>query len=202
MSVDVVVFDIGRVLIEWDPQAMYDARIGAERRERLFAEVDLDGMNLGVDRGDDLDAAVEALAARHPDWAAEIRMWRDNWLEMVPGPIEGSVALLRGLRARGVPVFALSNFGNATFAIAERVYPFLTEFDGRFISGALGVIKPDPEIYRLAEDGIGAAPGRLFFIDDKPENIAAAEARGWQGHVFDGPAGLAARLKALGLLPA
>ncbi|MFN3144619.1 MAG: hypothetical protein ACE368_04795 [Paracoccaceae bacterium] len=89
MSVDVVVFDIGRVLIEWDPQAMYDARIGAERRERLFAEVDLDGMNLGVDRGDDLDAAVEALAARHPDWAAEIRMWRDNWLEMVPGPIEG-----------------------------------------------------------------------------------------------------------------
>jgi 2-haloacid dehalogenase len=150
--------------------------------------------------GESLDRMVAETAAAHPDWADEIAMWRDRWIEMAAPEIPESVAVLRALRARGVPVFALSNFGVETFAVAEAHYPWLTEFDRRYVSGHLGVMKPDPMIYRIVEADCGIAPGRLLFADDRAENIAAAEARGWQGHLFDGPEGWAARLVAEGLL--
>jgi len=114
--------------------------------------------------------------------------------------IAHSSRLLRALRARGVPVMALSNFGRETFAMAERMYPVLTEFDRRYVSGHLGVIKPDPRIYEIVEADTGLAPGGLFFIDDRADNVAAAAARGWQVHHFTGAGGLAARLVAEGLL--
>ena len=200
MAIDAVVFDFGRVLIGWDPAAMYDAAIGPEARRRLFAEVDLAAMNDRVDLGADLGAEIEALAAAHPRWAAEIRLWRDRWLDMARPAIDHSVRLLRALRARAVPTFGLSNFGVQTLDMAERHYPFLREFDARFISGQLGVMKPDPAIYAHLEAATGIAPARLLFTDDRPDNIAAARARNWQVHLFDGPAGLAARLVAEGLL--
>jgi 2-haloacid dehalogenase len=115
--------------------------------------------------------------------------------------IPGSVALLRRLRARGVPVFALSNFGIDTYATAQGVYDFLNEFDVEFISGQMGVMKPDPAIYETLERETGVAPGALLFADDRPDNIAAAAARGWQTHLFEGPEGWAARLVEAGLLP-
>lgn len=197
---EAVVFDIGRVLIEWNPEAFYDGVIGPERRHALFAEVDLDGMNRSVDMGAPFRETVYAMAGRHPDRAGEIRLWHDRWIEMARPEISRSVRLLRALRAKGVPVFALTNFGVDSFDLAERHYPFLAEFDRRFISGHLGVMKPDPAIYRILEEQSGVAPGALLFTDDKAENVAAAEARGWRGHVFDGPEGLAERLVADGLL--
>lgn len=203
-AIEAVVFDIGNVLVEWNPQRVFDRLIGRGRREALFAAVDLEGMNREVDLGRPMEAAVEALAARHPEHAAEIRLWSAHWLEMVSPAIDGSVALLMALRRAGVPVCALSNFGDDTFARAERAYPFLRAFDARFISGRLGVMKPDPRIYALLERDTGHAPERILFIDDRPENIAAAEARGWRGHLFtgpaEGPARLAERLVAEGLL--
>jgi 2-haloacid dehalogenase len=114
--------------------------------------------------------------------------------------IDRSAALLRACRARGVPVFALSNFGAETFVMAQQRYPVLREFDRAYISAHLGVIKPDPAIYAAVEADCGLAPGSLLFVDDRPENIAAAEARGWRGHVFDGPEGWAAALVAHGVL--
>jgi hypothetical protein len=113
MPIDAVVFDIGRVLIDWQPEAFYDRTIGPDRRKALFSEVDLHGMNLGVDLGDDLEEAVEGLAVAHPGWAAEIRLWQSHWLAMASPEIPGSVHLLRQLKARGVPLFALTNFGAA-----------------------------------------------------------------------------------------
>lgn len=199
-QIDAVVFDIGNVLITWQPEVLYDRWIGEDRRHALFAEVDLHRMNDAVDRGAPFRASVETLAADHPDWADEIRMWHDRWLDMASPVIDRSVRLLRALRARGVPVFALSNFGVDTFAIAEGAYDFLSEFDQRFISGHLEVIKPDAEIYEILERDTGVAPDRLFFTDDRADNIAAAEARGWHGHLFTRPADLAERLVALGLL--
>jgi len=109
---------------------------------------------------------------------------------------------LRALRAKGIPVFALSNFGIETFALAREVYPFLNEFDRSYISGHMGVIKPDPTIYRMLEEDCGIYPDRLIFADDRADNIAAAEARGWKTHLFTGPEGWAARLVAEGLLTA
>src|SRR5690606_694867 len=97
MPPSVMVFDLGRVLIDWQPEAFFDRVIGPEARQRLFAEVDLYGMNLRIDQGEGLDRPIEELAAAHPDWAPTIRLWRDRWIEMLADPIEGSVALMRRL---------------------------------------------------------------------------------------------------------
>ena len=199
-QIDAVVFDIGNVLLEWNPQRFYDRRIGPDRRAALFAAVDLDGMNLEVDRGAPFAASVRALAAQHPDWAEEIALWETGWLEMASPAIPGSVELLHRLRAKGVRCLALSNFGIDTFRIAQRAYPFLDSFDQRFISGHLGLLKPDPAIYAHVERESGIAPEALFFTDDRADNIAAAAERGWQTHLFEGPERLKTRLEQISLI--
>jgi 2-haloacid dehalogenase len=195
-----VVFDIGNVLIEWQPEQFYDHAIGREARTRMFAEVDLHGMNEAVDRGAPFRETIYATAALYPAWEAEIRLWHDNWIDMASPAIPHSVRLLQALKARGVPVFALTNFGDDTFAFAERHYPFLGEFDRAFVSGRLRMTKPDPAIYAAVEAGTGRTGPELLFTDDRVDNIAVAVARGWATHHFDGPAGLAARLVAEGFL--
>lgn len=200
MAPEAVIFDIGNVLIEWQPERFYDARIGADRRRAMFGAIDLHGMNDLVDRGHPFRETVAACADRYPEWRTEILWWHDHWLEMASPRIAPSVAILRALRARGVPVFALSNFGIETFAMARGVYEFLDEFDRAFVSGHMGVTKPDPAIYAMVEADCGMDPARLLFTDDRDENIAAAAARGWGVHLFDGPEGWARRLVAEGVL--
>lgn len=200
MTVEAVIFDIGNVLIEWQPERYYDRVIGEDRRRAMFDQVDLHGMNDRVDLGGRFHDLVAETAASYPDWRDEILMWRDNWLELASPVIEHSVALLRELRARGVPVFALSNFGRETFEIAEAAYPFLGEFDRRYISGHMEVIKPDPEIFAMVEADCGIAPEALLFADDRPDNIAAAQARRWQTHLFETSQGWELCLRSHGLL--
>lgn len=197
---EAVVFDIGNVLIEWQPERYYDLVIGADRRRALFAEVDLHAMNDRIDRGADFRETVAATAKAYPDYAEAIRMWHDNWLDIAQPVIPQSVTLLRKLRAKGVPVFALTNFGIGTFDLARTRYDFLDEFDRRYVSGHFGGVKPFPAIYDWVERDSGLSPGALLFADDRPENIAAAELRGWRTHMFDGPEGWARRLVAEGLL--
>lgn len=199
MTVQAVVFDIGNVLIGWDPVRFYDRHIGAGRRRALFAAVDLHTMNLEIDRGAPFRKTVEATAAAHPDWRDEILLWHDAWLDFTT-PMPRAERLLLALRRRGVPVFALSNFGPEPFELATSRYPILREFDRVFLSGHLGVLKPDPEIYKILESGAGMPPGALLFADDRPENIETARRRGWRAHLFDGPQGWAGRLVAEGLL--
>lgn len=197
-----VIFDIGNVLIEWNPERYYDSQLGEAARRRLFAEVDLHAMNEQIDAGGPFRETVYDLADRTPDWAEQIRWWHDRWIELASPRIDRSLVLLRALRRNGVPVFALSNFGIHSFAYAETRYEFLGEFDRRYISGHMGVTKPNPEIYRKVEEDCGLPPEALLFTDDRADNIAAARARGWQVHLFDGPEGLAGRLVAAGLLAA
>lgn len=198
--IDAVIFDVGNVLIEWQPERYYDPRIGAERRRAMFAEVDLHGMNDEIDRGADFRETIYAWAEKYPEWRNEIRLWHDDWLEMAKPAIPHSVRLLRALNAEGIKTLALTNFGIGTWAIATPVYDFLNEFSHAYVSGHMGVTKPDAQIYAMVEDHSGLAPDRLLFTDDRAENIAAAQARGWQTHLFDGPEGWAARLVAEGLL--
>ena len=200
MPAEAVVFDIGNVPIEWNPERFFDAKIGEDRRRALFATVDLHKMHDAVDRGGDLATVVQDEARKYPEWEADILIWRDHWLDMVGPTIEPSVTILRELRAQGVPVFALSNFGRGTFEMSVPQYPFLEEFDRSYISGRLGVIKPDAEIYRRVEEDCGVAPSGLLFTDDRADNIATAASRGWQTHLFDGPQGFRARLVAEGVL--
>lgn len=200
MTINAVIFDIGNVLIEWQPERFFDARVGEARRREMFAAIDLHGINDEVDRGANFRDTIYAAADANPDFATEVRMWHDNWADMAAPAIPHSVRILRSLRDKGVPVFALSNFGIQTFEIAQTMYPFLGEFDRRYISGHMGVIKPDADIYQQLEDDCGIDPATLLFADDRIDNINAAAARGWQTHLFEGPQGWADCVVSHGLL--
>ena len=200
MIPEAVIFDIGNVLTRWQPEAFYDRVIGEERRRALFAAVDLHHMNDLVDMGGLFRETIFGWAERHPDWAAEIRMWYDRWIELASPRIEGSIRLQRALRAKGVPVFALTNFGKHSFEEALPKMDFLTDFDRLYVSGRMGVIKPDPRIYELVEADCGIDPSRLLFTDDRADNITAAARRGWRTHQFESWEGWARRLVAEGLL--
>lgn len=200
MGVRAVVFDIGNVLIEWQPERFYDAAIGPDRRKAFFAAIDLHAMNDRVDQGQNFEAVIRETAQTNPDWADEVMMWHDRWIDMAAPVIDHSVRILRALRRAGVPVFALSNFGVETFDIGVREYPFLEEFDRRYISGHMGVTKPDARIYEMVEADCGVPADGLLFADDRQENLDAAAARGWQVHLFETPQGWEDRLIAEGLL--
>ena len=195
-----VIFDIGNVLIRWHPERVYAQMLTPDALVRFLAEVDPHAMNDRIDRGAPFRETVMAEAVRHPEWSAMIRLWHDRWLDMASPAIEDSVTILRDLRAAGVPCFALSNFGVETFALAETVYPFLAEFDRRYISGHLRMAKPDAEIYAAVEADCGLPPGSLFFTDDREDNIAAAAMRGWQVHRFTSPQALRGELVRRALL--
>ena len=200
MRVQAVIFDIGNVLTRWQPEAFYDRVIGQARREALFGAVDLHHMNDLIDAGALFRETIYDWAGRYPAWAVEVRMWYDRWIDLASPRIEGSIALQRALRVRAVPVFALTNFGRYSFDEAVAKLDFLAEFDRLYVSGRMGVIKPDPRIYEMVEADCGIAPQALLFTDDKAENIAAAAARGWQTHQFETWQGWAKRLVAEGLL--
>lgn len=196
-----VIFDIGNVLIEWNPEAYFDRLMPRAARERMFAETAIAEMNIEIDRGAPFRQTVYELAERHPDWSEMIRRWHDDWLAILTPEIADCSRLLRALRSRGVPVFALSNFGSDSFDIALRHYPVLAEFDRAYISGRMGVVKPDPQIYQRVETDCGLPAASLLFVDDRADNIAAAAGRGWRTHLFKGWQGWARQLVAEGLLP-
>ncbi|MFN0114823.1 MAG: HAD family hydrolase [Paracoccaceae bacterium] len=200
MTVAAVVFDLGNVVVEWNPEAYYDARIGRPAREEMFAETGIHAVNTAADEGAPFRESFYALADRFPRWSAEIRLWHDDQMAMTQPVIHGTLRLIDALKARAVPVFALSNWGDESFDRAAAHYPFLAAFDRLYVSGKLKMKKPDPAIYAHVEADSGVKPERLLFIDDRIENIRAAGARGWRVHRFDGPPGLAHRLLAEGLI--
>ncbi|QLQ20164.1 MAG: HAD family phosphatase [Exiguobacterium profundum] len=195
-----VIFDIGNVLVRWQPEGLYDRDLGEDRRRQLFAEVDLLAMNQSLDEGAPFRQTVEAWAARHPRWSREILWWHDRWSELAAPRIEGAIALQRALRAKGVPVFTLTNSGASVFEAARATQDFLSDFDRFYVSGVLGVARPDPRIYEIVEQDSGIPPDRLIFADDRADNITAAARRGWRTHQFESWRGWARRLVAEDLL--
>ena len=200
MTIKAVVFDIGNVFIGWQPEDFFDSVIGEERRTAFFAAVDLHGMNDGIDAGAPFHETLMQKIKDNPDWAAELQIWHDRWIEMAAPLIPHTVRLMDALQTKGIAVFSLTNFGIQTYDMAAEIYPFMRKFDRDFISGHMGVIKPDPTIYQMLEDGSGLSGDALLFADDRTDNITAAKARGWKAHLFDGPQGWADRLVAEGLL--
>ncbi|WP_370399992.1 HAD family hydrolase [Sulfitobacter sp. JB4-11] len=200
MTIQAVVFDIGNVLIEWQPERFFDSVIGTDRRRAMFAAIDLHGMNDRVDSGENFHEVLARTADENPEWRNEINIWQDRWLDLASPAIDHSVRLMAALQGRGIPVFSLTNFGIQTYDIAAAKYPFLRQFDHDFISGHMGVIKPEPAIYEMLESQSGVAPEALLFTDDRTDNIFAATARGWQTHLFEHPQGWADRLVSEGLL--
>lgn len=197
---DTVVFDLGGVLVDWDPRHLYRYLIEEpSEMEDFLATVCSPEWNDRQDRGRPFAEGVAELQAAHPDRAGLIAAYIERWPEMLGGPIGGTVDILRRLRARNVRVLALSNWSPETFPFALERYEFLAWFEGRVISGDEGVAKPDPEMFRILCDRYDVAPGRTVFVDDNPVNVGAAAELGFHTVHFVGPGDLADRLVALGL---
>lgn len=201
-NIDAVIFDIGNVLIQWQPENFYDRTVGEIRRRAFFAATNMHQHHLQIDAGASLPAMIESLIPQYPEYEAELRMWNDNWNDLAAPVIPHSVRLLNALVDRGIRVFTLTNFGHDNFPLSQVAYPFLRRFEREYVSGRLQLIKPDPAIYAHVEADCGIPPDRLLFTDDRADNIAAAAARGWQTHLFSNPQGWADRLVAEGLLDA
>lgn len=196
-----VIFDLGGVLIDWERRRLFEALIPDAGRLAFFLdEVCSLAWNLEQDRGRTWDAAVAEATARHPDFAPEIAAYRDRWDDMIGGALQGTVDLLEALDARGVPLYALTNFSRETFPRMRERFPFLARFRGILVSGDEGLVKPDPAIYRLMAARFGLEPATCLFIDDALANVRGAEALGFHGHHFREADLLRRELEGLGLL--
>ncbi|NQW11939.1 MAG: HAD family phosphatase [Alphaproteobacteria bacterium] len=204
--VDAVVFDVGNVLIEWDPRHLFrrifthdDATSDEAKVAWFLTEVCSPAWNLEQDRGRTIaDAEAEAIG-RHPDMASAIRSFYGRFQIMIPRAIEGSVAVLRALKAAGVPVHGLTNFSAETFPLVRARFDFLNALDTVVVSGEEGVIKPDPEIFHRLIGRADLVPERTAFVDDSAANIETARSLGFQTHRFTDPAGFHGWVAGLGL---
>lgn len=201
MSARVVVFDLGGVLLDWNPRYLYRKLLADEAAvEEFLARVCTQSWNEQQDGGRAIAEATAALVAEHPDRADLIRCYYERWEEMLLGPVAETVALLEELDVRGVPLYALTNFSAETFPIARRRFAFLSRFRAIVVSGQERLLKPDPRFYRLLCDRHAVDPTEAVFIDDSPPNVEAARALGMTAIHFRGAAELRAELGVLGLL--
>jgi 2-haloacid dehalogenase len=198
----IVIFDLGGVLIDWDPRHLYRRLFQDDEAEmeRFLTEVCNPDWNKRQDAGRPFAEAEAALIEQFPEHEALIRAWRKGFQEMIPGALEEVVTILTELKERGVPLYALSNWSAETFAEMPARFPFLAWFHDIVVSGHERVIKPDPQIYRILLERTGIAPKSAVFIDDSPPNAAAAEALGMRGLVFTTATQLRADLATLELL--
>ena len=195
-----VVFDIGKVLIHYDPELAYLDIIPDTERRRWFLETVCTGpWNVEQDRGRSWQDAEALLIDTHPEWREQILAFRQNWSRMVPHAYDESVAILRGLIASGNDVTMLTNFASDTFREAQVRFPFLTESRGVTVSGDVKMLKPDREIYDAHVAAFNLDPAATLFIDDSLHNVDGAKAAGWQAVHFTGAPKLAVDLKSLGL---
>ena len=201
MAVKAAVFDLGGVLIDWDPRYLYRKLLADEGEvEEFLATVCTPEWNAEQDRGRPFAKGVAELVERHPAHAAAIAAFHERWPEMLGGDIPGAVELLAELRATGLPLYALTNWSAETFVVARERFAFLDWFDGLLVSGEERIIKPDPAIFELLLDRFGLDPGSTFYVDDSPANVAAAAALGLDAVRFTGPGRLRRDLAARRLL--
>jgi len=196
------VFDLGGVLIDWDPRHLYRQLFDdTEQMERFLAAVTTAEWNRKLDAGRSWTEAVDELVAAHPEHRSLIEAYHVRWPEMLGDAIEGTVDVLREVRATGLPIYALSNWSAETYPVTRGRYPFLEWFDGVLISGDVGVAKPDPRIFGALIERFGVVPERSVFIDDVAANVQVAEALGFRTIRFRGADDLRRSLATLGVLP-
>jgi 2-haloacid dehalogenase len=199
---DIVIFDLGGVLIRWDPRHLYRKLFPGDEAgmEAFLADVCTTDWNECQDAGRTFAAAEEEAIARHPDKADLIRAFGARFDEMIPGANEPVVPILAALKHRGTPLYALTNWSAETFPGAWRRFPFLTWFDGIVVSGHEGLIKPDHALFHRMFRRYAIDPARAVFIDDDPRNAAAASALGVHGIAYTSAEALRAELERLALL--
>jgi len=184
--VQAVVFDLGNVLITWDPHPAIAREVGAEEAARFLADQGFDFMawNHLQDAGRSWDQGEDAAVAAHPHWERAIRAYRAHFGVSLVGAIEDSVTILRELHAAGIRLYGLTNWSVELFPAARSRFDFLDLFEDIVISGQEGVAKPDPEIFSILRERVGHDLDGCIFIDDSPANIKAAGEAGLDAILF------------------
>lgn len=196
-----VVFDVGRVMFQWQLRALFEKLIDdPDELDWFLANVVSEEWHFQHDRGVPLAEMLPARIAQFPDQAARIEAYAARFNETIPGQVPGTLKLVEQLHSAGVPLLCLTNFGDELFAAFRATQPIFDLFDDIIVSGEECVAKPDPRIYEIVEQRGGLAGDQLFFTDDNPANIAAARARDWQAHLFTDADALRAQLVQAGLL--
>jgi 2-haloacid dehalogenase len=196
-----VVFDIGNVLVHWEPRALYRKIFASEDEVEWFiANVCTSDWNLEQDRGRSFAEAVREATARFPEHADAIAAYDLRWHETMPGPIDGTVGILEELRQRGTPLYAITNFNQDKFRETLERFSFLRTFRDIVVSGDERLLKPDPTIYRVLLERNGIDAAACVFIDDSEKNVRGAEAVGMKAIHFTTPQALRADLAGMGLL--
>ena len=200
-AIGAVVFDLGGVLSDWNPRHLYRRLFWDDIRgmERLLTEVCTPAWNERQDAGRSWEEAIAEVMASHPEHAPMIRAYREQWEEMLGGPLTDTVAVLEELRRAGTPLYALTNWSQYTFPYALERYPFLQWFADIVVSGRERVIKPDPAIFHVLLSRSGLQAARTVFVDDSLKNIEAAARLGFRTVHFCNAAQLRRELLGLGL---
>lgn len=191
-----IIFDLGGVLIDWNPRYVYKTIFSSEEKMEWFLEhIATMEWNIQQDAGRDLQEATDWLVSKHPEWKKEIEAYYGRWEEMLGGPIEGSVKILSDLlESKKYRILALTNWSQNTFPIAQKNYAFLQWFEGIVVSGDEKCIKPDPEIYNIILDRYDLNAKESIFIDDNEHNINTAVDLGLKGIHFKNPEQLSVAL--------
>ena len=197
-----VVFDVGGVLLDWNPRHLYRGMFDGddEAMERFLADICSPAWNLSLDAGTPFAEGVGELCHRFPEQAALIAAYDLRWEDMVQGAFEDTVDLARKLKARGFPLYALTNFSCEKLALVRPRYDFFALFDAMVVSGEIGIVKPDPAIYRHLLERFNLVADETLFIDDSAVNVAGAAAAGLRTVHYCSATQLNAALTRLGLL--
>lgn len=200
-AVEAVVFDIGGVLVDWNPRHLYRKLFDdGDAMENFLHRVCSMTWHAETDRGRPMAEGVAELCREHPQWAPYIEAYHHRWDEMFNGPIEGTVAVMSELRDRHMPLYALTNFPGEKFAAFRASFGFVDGFEGIMVSGDEGIIKPEEEIFHRLLKRFALSAETTMFIDDMPANVAAAQELGFQAHRFTSPDRLRQALRNQGLL--
>jgi 2-haloacid dehalogenase len=196
-----VVFDVGKVLFEWDLRYLYAKLIAdAAEREYFVTHVVTPQWHYQHDAGRSLDDMVAERIAQFPQYAELIRAYAARIMETIPGPVAGTHDIVQELAGNAIPLFVITNFGAEFWHRFRATQPIFDHFGDILVSGVEKLVKPDPAIYALALDRFGLNPGEAIFIDDNLDNVVGARANGFAAHHFTDAASLRAELTALNLL--
>lgn len=198
-EIDTVVFDLGNVLIGWDPTLVWAQELSAEEIAAFLADVDFASFNHAQDAGRTWAQACAELAQTAPDYVGLIEQYVEHFDRSLTGPIPGTADIVVALKSRGIRLLGLTNWSAETFHHAPVAAPVLHELESILVSGDVGLAKPDPAIFDLLIERYGLVPGRTVFIDDSPANVAAAAGVGLRALRFVDAPTFRADLHDLGL---
>ena len=182
-----IIFDFGNVLVEWHPERVYGEYFGDEAKAWWFLRHVTDmNWRQRIDRGESQDACIEELQGRFPEYREAIVLYRDRWREMLTGEMPGMRELLTELKDTGHEIYGLTNWSMETFPEARRHFSILQMIDRYVVSAAEGYVKPDPQLFQVLLDRYHLQADDCIFVDDNPDNVAAACQMGMKGIVFGG----------------